>query len=171
MSLDYSSLVQLRQNHPAWRLLCAEHAPLVAGFLHRVFVVPNARGIAAVDLAEALEDELFAAREQLSEGAFPKAAIEYLNDWAAADKGWLRKYYPKGTDGGAGIVGGLGRITLDFDHRSRINLAASKKSPLCAGLFIWRYCESLTCPAMAFYLRAWQMIYQPAYRCHSCRNR
>ena len=98
MALDYSALVQLRQNHPAWRLLCAEHAPLVAGFLHRVFVVPNARGIAAVDLAEALEDELFAAREQLSEGTFPKAAIEYLNDWAAADKGWLRKYYPKGTD-------------------------------------------------------------------------
>ena len=98
MSLDHSSLAHLRQNHPAWRLLCAEHAPLVAGFLHRVFVQPNARGIATADLAEALEDELFAVRNELGDGAFPKAALEYLNDWAAADKGWLRKYYPKGSD-------------------------------------------------------------------------
>ena len=75
MSLDHSSLAHLRQNHPAWRLLCAEHAPLVAGFLHRVFVQPNARGIATADLAEALEDELFAVRNELGDGAFPKAAL------------------------------------------------------------------------------------------------
>ncbi|MBV5304582.1 MAG: DUF3375 family protein, partial [Chlorobium sp.] len=43
MALDYSTLNLLRQNHPAWRLLCAQHAPLVAGFLHRVFIVPNVR--------------------------------------------------------------------------------------------------------------------------------
>lgn len=43
MALDYATLEQLRQNHPAWRLLCAHHAPLVAAFLHRVFIVPNVR--------------------------------------------------------------------------------------------------------------------------------
>jgi hypothetical protein len=30
--------------------------------------------------------------------AFPKSAQEYLNDWAANDKGWLRKFYPAGSD-------------------------------------------------------------------------
>jgi hypothetical protein len=41
MTLDYTTLELLRQNHPAWRLLCAKHAPLVASFLHRVFLAPN----------------------------------------------------------------------------------------------------------------------------------
>jgi excisionase family DNA binding protein len=35
------------------RLLRSDHAPLVASFLHRVFVVPNVRVMAAADLAEA----------------------------------------------------------------------------------------------------------------------
>ena len=59
MALDYTTLNLLRQNHPAWRLLCAQHAPLVAGFLHRVFIVPNVRILSQADLVEALEDELF----------------------------------------------------------------------------------------------------------------
>ncbi len=98
MSLDYSTLDALRIHHPAWRLLRSDHAPLVASFLNRVFVVPNVRAMAAADLAEALEDELYALRLQLGETAFPKSASEYLNDWAAQDKGWLRKYYKPGSD-------------------------------------------------------------------------
>ncbi len=98
MTLDYATLELLRQNHPAWRLLCADHAPLVAGFLHRVFIVPNVRNLSQADLVEALEDELFALREQLGDEAFPKTAQDYLNNWAENDKGWLRKFYPPGTD-------------------------------------------------------------------------
>ena len=98
MALDYATLELLRQNHPAWRLLCAHHAPLVAGFLHRVFIVPNVRNVSQADLVEALEDELFALREQLGAEAFPGTAQSYLNDWAENDKGWLRKFYPAGTD-------------------------------------------------------------------------
>ncbi len=98
MSLDYTTLELLRQNHPAWRLLCAHHAPLVASFLHRVFIAPNVRVLSQADLVEALEDELFALREQLGEEEFPGTAQSYLNDWAENDKGWLRKYYPEGTD-------------------------------------------------------------------------
>jgi len=30
--------------------------------------------------------------------AYPKGALDYLNDWAAPDKGWLRKFYKPGTD-------------------------------------------------------------------------
>ena len=98
MALDYATLELLRQNHPAWRLLCAHHAPLVAGFLHRVFIVPNVRNLSQADLVEALEDELFALREQAGGETYSGTAQSYLNDWAENDKGWLRKFYPPGTD-------------------------------------------------------------------------
>lgn len=98
VSLDYDTLVFLRHSHPAWRLLCAEQSPLVASFLHRIYLVPNVRVMAQSDLVESLEDELFALRERLGAQAFPKTAAEYLNDWAANDKGWLRKFYRQGSD-------------------------------------------------------------------------
>ncbi len=98
MSLDYAGLDLLRRSHPAWRLLRSDHAPLVASFLHRVFIEPNVRQMQQADLAEALEDELFALREKYGAELFPKRAVEYLNDWADNDKGWLRKYYPTGSD-------------------------------------------------------------------------
>ncbi|MEY3282451.1 MAG: hypothetical protein RIR86_464 [Acidobacteriota bacterium] len=98
MAMDYTTLELLRQNHPAWRLLCAHHAPLVACFLHRVFIAPNVRNLPQADLVEALEDELFALREQLGTEAFPGTASSYLNDWAENEKGWLRKFYAHGTD-------------------------------------------------------------------------
>jgi flagellar motility protein MotE (MotC chaperone) len=96
--MDYATLAMLRDRHCAWRLLASPHAPLVASFLHRVFVAPNVRVMSEADLAEALEDELFALREQLGADAYPKGAPEYLNDWTAPDKGWLRKFYKPGTD-------------------------------------------------------------------------
>ena len=98
MSLDYATLDLLRQSHPAWRLLRSDHAPLVASFLQRVFIVPNVRVMAQADLAEALEDELFALRERLGTESFPKSALDYLNDWANSEKGWLRKFYAQGSD-------------------------------------------------------------------------
>ncbi|RUR68574.1 DUF3375 family protein [Variovorax guangxiensis] len=98
MSFDYVTLDLLRQSHPAWRLLRSDHAPLVASFLHRVFVAPNVRVMSQADLAEALEDELFELRERVGPNSFPKAAVEYLNDWAGNDKGWLRKFYALGSD-------------------------------------------------------------------------
>ena len=98
MALDHSTLDALRTHHPAWRLLRSDHAALVASFLHRVFVVPNQRLISAADLAEALEDELFALRDRLGADAYPKRALDYLNDWASPDKAWLRKFYAQGSD-------------------------------------------------------------------------
>jgi flagellar motility protein MotE (MotC chaperone) len=98
MNLDYATLERLRQSHPAWRLLCAKHAPLVASFLHRVFIAQNVRFMPQADLVEALEDELFALREQHGPEAFPGSAQSYLNDWADNEKGWLRKFYPAGSD-------------------------------------------------------------------------
>jgi flagellar motility protein MotE (MotC chaperone) len=98
LSLDYATLDLLRQSHPAWRLLRSDHAPLVASFLQRVFIASNIRMMAQSDLAEALDDELFGLRERLGAQSFPRSAIDYLNDWTANDKGWLRKFYVAGSD-------------------------------------------------------------------------
>jgi Protein of unknown function (DUF3375) len=91
----------LRDNSPAWRLLRADNAPLVLSFLHRVFVAENVRSISAAELASRLDDELYALNQREGEQGtrrFPKQARAYLDDWAAPGAGWLRKYYPDGTD-------------------------------------------------------------------------
>ena len=98
MNLDFNTLELLRKNHPAWRLLNSPHASLVVSFLQRVFIDPNERVIAQADLMEKLEDELFTLREQLGGERFPKTALDYLNDWAGNEKGWLRKFYRQGSD-------------------------------------------------------------------------
>jgi hypothetical protein len=98
MTLDYATLDLLRRNHPAWRLLCSDHAPLVASFLHRAFLTSNVRTMSHADLAESLEDELFVLRQSRGEDAFPRTATDYLNDWADNARGWLRKFYPPDSD-------------------------------------------------------------------------
>jgi len=98
MPLDYAILARLRDHDPAWKLLRAEHAPLIASFIARVFIAPNERVITQADLIEALEDELYTLRERLGTGAYPRSAQNYLNDWAEPEKGWLRKFYPPESD-------------------------------------------------------------------------
>jgi hypothetical protein len=66
--------------------------------LQRVFIAPNVRVISAADLAEALEDELFGLRERLGPEVFPATGLEFLNTWAAPDKGGLRKFYRQSSD-------------------------------------------------------------------------
>jgi len=96
--MRFDDIDALRRHSPAWRLLRADNAPLVLSFLGRVFVEDNVRSISAADLASRLYDELYALNERLGEGTFPKAPKAYLDDWAASDVGWLRKYYPAGSD-------------------------------------------------------------------------
>ena len=98
---SFDEIAWLRDNSPAWRLLRADNAPLVLSFLHRVFVTDNVRSISATQLASRLDDELYALNQRDSERGgrtFPKQAKAYLDDWAAAEAGWLHKYYPEGTD-------------------------------------------------------------------------
>jgi Protein of unknown function (DUF3375) len=98
---SFDEIAWLRDNSPAWRLLRADNAPLVLSFLHRVFVTDNVRSVPATELASRLDDELYALNQRDSERGgrtFPKQAKAYLDDWAAAEAGWLRKYYPDGTD-------------------------------------------------------------------------
>lgn len=96
--MDFDELDLLRRNDPAWKLLRADNAPLVLGFLREVFVDDNVRSISASELIGRLDDELYALNERLGEGTFPRAAKAYLDDWAAPANGWLRKYYPAGSD-------------------------------------------------------------------------
>ena len=95
--ITYDEIAWLRVNSPAWRLIRAESAPLLLSFLHQVFVQENVRSIAATELASRLDDALYALNERTPK-SFPRPAKAYLDDWASPESGWLRKYYPEGTD-------------------------------------------------------------------------
>ncbi|MFW0796186.1 DUF3375 domain-containing protein [Gordonia sp. CPCC 205515] len=96
--MQYDEIVSVRATSAAWRLLRADNAPLVLAFLGRVFVEENVREIAAPALIDLLDDELYALNQRLGEGTYPKSAKAYLDDWSAADTGWLRKYYVADSD-------------------------------------------------------------------------
>lgn len=96
--VEFEEVEAIRRGHPAWRLLRADHAPLILSFLGKVFVEGNARTVPAAELAARLDDYLYALRERFGEGTFPKSAKAYLDDWAGPEAGWLRKFYPPGSD-------------------------------------------------------------------------
>lgn len=96
--MDFDEVSWLRKHSPAWRLLCADNAPLILSFFEKIFVAENIRSISAPDLVSRLDDELYAVNERAGEPLFPKTAKAYLDDWAAPQAGWLRKYYPEGSD-------------------------------------------------------------------------
>ncbi len=99
MSQQYHQLLSLSKTHPAWRLLQAEHAPLILSFLDQVFITPNIRVMSQADLASRLEDMFFQLREEAEdETLFPRAAKAYLDDWSQPEKGWLSRFYPPGSD-------------------------------------------------------------------------
>jgi hypothetical protein len=122
-SLDYET-VDLLRRHAAWRLLRAEHAPLVISFLAGVFVEENVREIAASALVDRLDDTLYALNQRLGAGTYPRSAKAYLDDWSAADQGWLRKFYPPGSD------------EPHFDATPALELVASFLSGLGSRTFV-----------------------------------
>ena len=96
--MKYDEVDNLRTHHPAWALLRSNNAALVLSFLGRMFVDQNAGDIAESELASELDEELYALNQRLGEDRFPKSASAYLDDWASPDHGWLRKFYPPGSD-------------------------------------------------------------------------
>ena len=98
MALDYFDLINRRKTHPSWRLMTAENGPLIAGFLDSVFRENNLRSIEEAELTMRLEDYLYSLSEAGAQQEFPRSAREYLDEWAHNEKGWLRKYYPQGSD-------------------------------------------------------------------------
>jgi Protein of unknown function (DUF3375) len=96
--MDYRTLETLQHKHPAWRLLNADHAPLIIGFLYDTFIRPNVRTLSQGELVTRLEDCLFSLRADLGEDKFPRDAAHYLDNWASDEHAWLRKYYPSNSD-------------------------------------------------------------------------
>ncbi len=102
-SVDVASIELLRDKHPAWRLLRAQHAPLVVGFLGSHFVDATRGATSSVELAAALEEQLAVLNASDDPAArddppYPRSAADYLEAWAAPESGWLRRFYPTGSD-------------------------------------------------------------------------
>ena len=49
-------------------------------------------------MASALDDDLYVLDVDLDRPRYPKAAPACLEDWAATDAGFLRRFYPAGVD-------------------------------------------------------------------------
>jgi len=96
--MEYNTLLTLRQKHPAWRLVVADHAPLIISFLFKTFIQPNIRTMAQPEIISRLDDHLYSIRSEADNDAFPRAAAHYLDMWASDEHGWLRKYYPPDSD-------------------------------------------------------------------------
>lgn len=94
--MQYETLAAQRRTHPGWRFLAADHAPMIASFLHGAFIAPNVRSVGREQLASQLDDFRFRLHEQAGEVLMPKASTAYLDDWTADQRGWLRKFYPAG---------------------------------------------------------------------------
>lgn len=97
--MDYAAIETMRDKHPAWRMLRADQAPLLLSFLGRFFVDESRGASPAGQIIDALDDELYA----LNSGSpnalpHPRPAADYLADWAAPEYGYLRRFYPLGSD-------------------------------------------------------------------------
>jgi len=96
--MNYEYLETLRKNHPAWRLLSADSAPLVISFLERTFIQGSLRSIKESLIEEKLDDFLIHIRSIYGVDSFPRRSSEYLDDWSESSRGWVRKYYPRTGD-------------------------------------------------------------------------
>ena len=99
MQFDAANLEQLRATHPAWRLLRYERAPLAIAFLHHCFVRPNTRAVTEDAAVELLDDLLYALRsDEPDRDRASKPARDYLMEWASDERGFVRRYYPLGSE-------------------------------------------------------------------------
>src|SRR6478735_2723256 len=96
--MDFYAINSLRENHAGWSLLRAQNAPLALTFFMAAFTGPNQRNLGRQELIDVLDDVLFGLRDSEGSDRFPRPAGEYLDDWAADERQWLRKYYVPGED-------------------------------------------------------------------------
>jgi flagellar motility protein MotE (MotC chaperone) len=100
--VDFDAFGSLWDRHPAWRLLRAHNSPLILTFLGNYFVEGNRGASSASALATALDDLLYdlngVSPAEDGQPRFPKEPRAYLEDWAATEAGFLRRFYPPGDD-------------------------------------------------------------------------
>lgn len=94
--MDHHEL-KLLLDHPAVRLLRAHNAPLILGFLWRVFKKDHRVSLPEGQVQALLDVDLDDHRES-DPLAYPKTAADYLDDWCAPEHGFLRRYYGPDTD-------------------------------------------------------------------------
>ncbi|HTF17800.1 MAG TPA: DUF3375 domain-containing protein [Chryseolinea sp.] len=96
--MTYEKITQLLRTHRTVTLIAADNAPLIISFLFKTFKQSNdglkSDAIAEKDLTSSLTDYLYFLNHE--EKKYPKAAKQYLIDWANA--GFLRKYPGKSDD-------------------------------------------------------------------------
>jgi hypothetical protein len=97
--VEYATIDALRERHPAWRLLRAGNSTLILSFLGMFFVEGNRGACPVSQVAAALDDHLYALNIEIptenGQERFPKDARSYLEDWAATDAAYLRRFYPR----------------------------------------------------------------------------
>lgn len=96
--MEYAAVDALRERHPAWRLLRAVNSTLILSFLGEFFVEGNRGACSASEVAAALDDHLYALNAEIptetGKDRSPKDPRTYLEDWAATDAAYLRRFYP-----------------------------------------------------------------------------
>jgi hypothetical protein len=109
----HDELLNLRRNHPAWRLLAADNAGLVLGFCDQVFLEPNVRQLPGPILLEKLDDHLHELRKLDGDvtTTYPRAPEAYLAEWADPQTGWLRRTYPT-----RGMGSARNAVDIDIPH-------------------------------------------------------
>ncbi len=98
MSFDLYDLTNKKKNHPSWRLMTADNGPLIISFLDLVFREENQRQVDEHEMVLKLEDYLYQVRDGREDDPYPRSAADYLEEWTAPGRDWLRKYYPAGSD-------------------------------------------------------------------------
>lgn len=95
--MELEELDRLWDRHPAWRLLRARNAPLVLSFLGQYFIEENRGATPAGQVVSALDDFLYDIH-RVETDRYPADPATYLEDWSAPEAGWLRRFYPAGSE-------------------------------------------------------------------------
>ncbi|MDO5096685.1 MAG: DUF3375 domain-containing protein [Peptostreptococcaceae bacterium] len=90
--MTYESLKNLREHHPAWRLLASDNASFILSFFYKEFVLPNHRKLPEHILISKLENHMELIPHIRDNN---KRAKDYLVEWSDDSFGWLRRFYPK----------------------------------------------------------------------------
>lgn len=97
--MDFATAEVLRARNGSWALLKADNAALILSFLGTHFADqnrgPTASSVLAASLAETIA-ELNATDPDSPR--FRRPASQYLEEWSAPERGWLRRFYPADSD-------------------------------------------------------------------------
>ncbi len=98
-AVDLEEIATLHERSSAWRLLRARNAPLVLGFLGATYVDRATGALPASRLVGDLDDYLYAVNAGRPETErYVADPAHYLEEWAKPEAGWLRRFYPDGSD-------------------------------------------------------------------------